>query len=97
VGPGSPGIGIGLGHEGDHEADLLGDLLGHEAEESDAVGGLQGRGVLEVEFHLAVAALMVEAEGTEPTFLHRLDRRIQKIHYVQGRLHVVGGSRAQSP
>ena len=95
MGARSPRLGVGLGHEGDHQPDLLGDLLRHEAQQGDPVRRDECRREVEVELDLPVATLVVEAERPETALPHGPDHRVEEVHHVEGRLDVVAGGRAQ--
>ena len=62
-----------LGHEGRVQAVVLRDLLDHEAEGDDVVGGGHGVGVLEVDLVLARRHLVVRRLDLEPHRLEHLD------------------------
>ena len=97
MGARSPGLGIGLGHEGGQQARLLGHLLDHETEKREPVGHLQCRRVVEIELELPVAALVVKAEHPEAGLVHGLHHGVQEAHGVKRRLHVIGGGGSHRP
>ncbi len=65
------------------------DLVRHEAEEHVPVGHGQGVGMLEIDFKLANAVLMVERVDIPSQMVHRFDEFEEPAAVVQAACHVV--------
>ena len=80
-----------LGHEGGKGTVLAGDLVGHHAEEHEAVGHGQRVGVLEVGFELAVGVFMVERVHAPAHLVHGFHQLIDHRQIVHQQTRVVAG------
>lgn len=70
---------------------LAGDLVGHHAEEHEAVGHAEGVGVLEIGFELAVGVLVVEGVDAPAHLVHRLYQFVDDGQVVHQQARVVAG------
>ena len=84
-----------FGHEGCHGADRARDLLGHEAQEDQAVAGLQRVAVGKVELILAVSALLIEGVDGPIELIHVPHHGLEEPDRLHGLVHVIGRGRSQ--